>query len=221
GAAPMAEETPLQLSVNASGRLKTAEEFGNIVLHARQDTRTTLLKDVARIELAAENYAMRTYLDKKPAVALAIQESPGANALEIASRVSRTMEELKKQFPEGLDYQIVYNPTKSVRAGIEAVLHTLFEAILLVVLVVFLFLQTWRASVIPLLAVPVSITGTMAFLYLFGFSINALSLFGLVLAIGIVVDDAIVVVENVERNIERGMTPYHAACKAMQEVSSP
>lgn len=221
GAAPMAEETPLQLSVNASGRLKTAEEFGNIVLHARQDTRTTLLKDVARIELAAENYAMRTYLDKKPAVALAIQESPGANALEIASQVSRTMEELKKQFPEGLDYQIVYNPTKSVRAGIEAVLHTLFEAILLVVLVVFLFLQTWRASVIPLLAVPVSITGTMAFLYLFGFSINALSLFGLVLAIGIVVDDAIVVVENVERNIERGMTPYHAACKAMQEVSSP
>ncbi|WP_236277371.1 efflux RND transporter permease subunit, partial [Enterobacter cloacae] len=221
GAAPMAEETPLQLSVNASGRLKTAEEFGNIVLHARQDTRTTLLKDVARIELAAENYAMRTYLDKKPAVALAIQESPGANALEIASQVSRTMNDLKKQFPEGLDYQIVYNPTKSVRAGIEAVLHTLFEAILLVVLVVFLFLQTWRASIIPLLAVPVSITGTMAFLYLFGFSINALSLFGLVLAIGIVVDDAIVVVENVERNIERGMTPYHAACKAMQEVSSP
>ncbi len=124
-AQPLAEETPLQLSVNASGRLKTAEEFGNIVLHARQDTRTTLLKDVARIELAAENYAMRTYLDKKPAVALAIQESSGANALEIASRVSSTMEELKKQFPEGLDYQIVYNPTKSVRAGIEAVLHTL------------------------------------------------------------------------------------------------
>ena len=173
------------MSVNASGRLKTAEEFGNIVLHARQDTRTTLLKDVARIELAAENYAMRTYLDKKPAVALAIQESPGANALEIASQVSRTMKDLKKQFPEGLDYQIVYNPTKSVRAGIEAVLHTLFEAILLVVLVVFLFLQTWRASIIPLLAVPVSITGTMAFLYLFGFSINALSLFGLVLAIGL------------------------------------
>ncbi|RRN78387.1 efflux RND transporter permease subunit [Pseudoxanthomonas sp. SGD-10] len=221
GAAPVPEGTPFQMSVSAEGRLRTPEEFGGIVLRAGHDGRTTLLRDVARIEMAAQEYGVRAYLGKEPAVPLAIMEAPGANALDIAANVRTTMEELKRQFPEGLDYVIVYNPTRSVQASIDAVVRTLFEAIVLVVVVVFLFLQTWRASIIPLLAVPVSIVGTMACLYLFGFSINALSLFGLVLAIGIVVDDAIVVVENVERNIATGLDPREATYRAMREVSGP
>jgi len=221
GAAPMVDDASFHMSVNASGRLKSPEEFGNIVLRAEHDGRTTLLRDVASIELAAQEYAVRAYLGKEVAVPLAIMEAPGANALDIAANVRATMEELKAQFPPGLDYRIVYNPTSSVQASIDAVVQTLFEAIVLVVIVVFLFLQTWRASIIPLLAVPVAIVGTMAFLYLFGFSVNNLSLFGLVLAIGIVVDDAIVVVENVERNIEMGLTPREATYRAMREVSGP
>ncbi|MCO7515433.1 efflux RND transporter permease subunit [Pseudomonas guariconensis] len=221
GMAPMIESAPFQLSVTADGRLRSVEEFGDIILHAEHDGRTTRLRDVARIELAAQEYGVRAYLGKGAAVPLAIMEAPGANALDIAARVQATMEELKAQFPAGLDYRIVYNPTRSVQASIDAVVKTLFEAIVLVVIVVFLFLQTWRASIIPLLAVPVSIVGTMACLYLFGFSINALSLFGLVLAIGIVVDDAIVVVENVERNIELGHSPREATYLAMREVSGP
>jgi multidrug efflux pump len=221
GAAPMVEDAPLQLSVSADGRLATPEEFGAIVLRAEPDGRTTLLRDVARIELSAQEYGIRAYLDKQAAVPLAIMEAPGANALEIAVHVRETMEALKRQFPQGLDYRIVYNPTRSVQASIDAVVHTLLEAIALVVLVVFLFLQTWRASIIPLLAVPVSIVGTLAFLLAFGFSVNALSLFGLVLAIGIVVDDAIVVVENVERNIALGLAPREATYRAMREVSGP
>nr|WP_314543180.1 multidrug efflux RND transporter permease subunit [uncultured Massilia sp.] len=221
GAAPMTGDVPLQLSVSAQGRLSTPEEFGAIVLRAEPDGRTTLLRDVARIELSAEQYGIRAYLDKSAAVPLAIMEAPGANALEIAAHVAETMEQLKRQFPQGLDYRIVYNPTRSVQASIDAVVHTLFEAIALVVIVVFLFLQTWRASIIPLLAVPVSIVGTLAFLQAFGFSVNALSLFGLVLAIGIVVDDAIVVVENVERNIALGLAPRQATYRAMAEVSGP
>lgn len=221
GAAPMTGDAPLQLSVSAAGRLRTPEEFGAIVLRAEPDGRTTLLRDVARIELSAEQYGIRAYLDKSAAVPLAIMEAPGANALEIAAHVTETMEQLKRQFPQGLDYRIVYNPTRSVQASIDAVVHTLFEAIALVVIVVFLFLQTWRASIIPLLAVPVSIVGTLAFLQAFGFSVNALSLFGLVLAIGIVVDDAIVVVENVERNIALGLAPRQATYRAMAEVSGP
>ena len=221
GAAPMVEDAPFQLSVSAEGRLRTTEEFGNIVLRAGHDGRTTLLRDVARIELAAQEYGVRAYLGRDAAVPLAIMEAPGANALNIAADVKATMEELKRNFPQGLDYRIVYNPTRSVEASIDAVVQTLFEAIALVVVVVFLFLQTWRASIIPLLAVPVSIVGTMAFLHVLGFSLNALSLFGLVLAIGIVVDDAIVVVENVERNIEMGLTPREATYRAMREVSGP
>jgi hydrophobe/amphiphile efflux-1 (HAE1) family protein len=221
GAAPMVDDAAFQLTVSADGRLRSPEEFGNIVLRAEHDGRTTLLRDVARIELAAQEYGVRAYLGKEAAVPLAIMEAPGANALDIAANVKATMEELKRQFPQGLDYRIVYNPTRSVEASIEAVVHTLFEAILLVVIVVFLFLQTWRASIIPLLAVPVSIVGTMAFLHVLGFSLNALSLFGLVLAIGIVVDDAIVVVENVERNIEMGLSPRDATYRAMREVSGP
>jgi len=218
---PPNADAPMQLSINAKGRLQTPEEFGNIVLKASADGSITLLRDVARIELAAEAYGMRGLLNNEQVLSLAIMEAPGANALQISNDVEAVMKELKKGFPEGVDYMMPYNPTRSIRAGIEAVVHTLFEAIALVVLVVFLFLQTWRASLIPLLAVPVSIVGTAAALLMLGFSINALSLFGLVLAIGIVVDDAIVVVENVERNIAKGLAPLEATYRAMREVSAP
>ena len=169
--------------------------------------------------LARRDYSLRSLLDNKSAAAIGIFQAPGSNALAISDNVRKTMADIKKTMPEGVDYQIVYDPTQFVRASIEAVVHTLLEAIALVVLVVILFLQTWRASIIPLLSVPVSIIGTFAVMYVFGFSINALSLFGLVLAIGIVVDDAIVVVENVERNIENGLSPREATYQAMSEVS--
>jgi multidrug efflux pump len=210
-----------QLSINARGRLSTEEEFGDIILRSGEDGEITRLRDVARLELAAGDYALRSLLDGKEAVGIGIFQAPGSNALELSSTVRKTMEELKLNFPQGVQYQIVYDPTVNVRDGIREVIKTLFEAILLVVLVVVLFLQTWRASIIPLVAVPVSIVGTFAILLMFGFSINTLSLFGLVLAIGIVVDDAIVVVENVERNIESGLSPRDAAHKAMDEVSGP
>ena len=164
---------------------------------------------------------MRSLLANENAVAIPAYQSPGSNALESVDQVRETMEQLKKGFPDGMDYQIIYDPTQFVRQSIDAVIETLLEAILLVVLVVILFLQTWRASVIPLVAVPVSIVGTFAVLYAFGFSINTLSLFGLVLAIGIVVDDSIVVVENVERHIANGLKPLEATKRAMQEVSRP
>ncbi|MBW9051093.1 efflux RND transporter permease subunit [Rhizobium mesosinicum] len=221
GAAPSTNDAELQMSINAKGRLQTPEEFGDIVIKASADGAITRLHDVARVELAAESYGVRAFLDNEPVLPLAIMEAPGANALQIADQVQATMEELKKSFPEGIEYGMAYNPTRSVRASIDAVVHTLFEAIVLVVIVVFLFLQTWRASIIPLLAVPISIVGTAAVLLALGFSINALSLFGLVLAIGIVVDDAIVVVENVERNISTGLSPREATYQAMREVSGP
>ena len=189
--------------INAQGRLQTEEEFGDIIVKS-EGSAVTRLRDVARIELGASDYALRSLLDNKPAVAIGVFAAPGANALQISDNVRRTMAEIKKAMPEGVDYEIVYDPTQFVRASIKAVVRTLLEATALVVLVVILFLQTWRASIIPLVAVPVSIVGTFSLLYVFGFSINALSLFGLVLAIGIVVDDAIVVVENVERNIAAG-----------------
>jgi multidrug efflux pump len=221
GASPGAEKADLQLSINAQGRLQNEEEFGDIIVKSEAGGAVTRLRDVARLELGAADYALRSLLDNKPAVAIPIFAAPGSNAIQISDNVRATMAEIKKTMPEGVDYSIVYDPTQFVRASIEAVVHTLLEALLLVVLVVILFLQTWRASVIPLLAVPVSIIGTFAVLYLFGFSINALSLFGLVLAIGIVVDDAIVVVENVERNIEAGLSPRDATYRAMREVSGP
>ncbi|QIB35852.1 efflux RND transporter permease subunit [Ancylobacter pratisalsi] len=221
GASPSVPGVELQLSVNAQGRLETEDEFGNIVVKSGADGQIVRLRDVARIELGAADYALRSLLDNKPAVGIGVFQAPGSNALEIARNVRATMEEVKKTMPEGVDYDIVYDTTRFVDASIEAVVHTLFEAVLLVVIVVVVFLQTWRASIIPLLAVPVSIVGTFAVMYVFGFSINALSLFGLVLAIGIVVDDAIVVVENVERNIENGLTPRAAAYQAMSEVSGP
>jgi hydrophobe/amphiphile efflux-1 (HAE1) family protein len=221
GAPPMPVPVDYQLSINARGRLANEEEFGDIILKTGDNGEITRLRDVARLELAAGDYALRSMLDGKEAVGIGIFQAPGSNALQLSSTVRATMEELKKNFPEGVQYRIVYDPTINVRDGIREVVKTLFEAILLVVLVVVLFLQTWRASIIPLVAVPVSIVGTFAILLAFGFSINTLSLFGLVLAIGIVVDDAIVVVENVERNIEAGLLPRDAAHKAMDEVSRP
>jgi multidrug efflux pump len=210
-----------QLTVNARGRLSDEQEFGDIIVKAGDDGATTRLRDVARVELAAGDYALRSLLDNKPAVAIPIFQAPGSNALQLSSDVRRTMAELKRNFPQGLDYSVVYDPTVFVRESIREVVVTLGEATLLVVVVVVLFLQTWRASVIPLLAVPVSVVGTLACMLAFGFSINTLSLFGLVLAVGIVVDDAIVVVENVERNIEAGLSPREASYKAMDEVSGP
>ena len=210
-----------QLSVNTRGRLDNEEDFGNIILKTGDYGQMTRLRDVARIELGSDSYALRALLDNQPAAAIPIFQRPGSNAIEISRQVRAKMEELKKDFPQGVDYRIVYDPTVFVRSSIHAVVHTLIEAILLVVLVVLVFLQTWRASVIPLVAVPVSLVGTFAVMKLLGFSLNALSLFGLVLAIGIVVDDAIVVVENVERNIGRGLKPVEATRQAMREVTGP
>jgi hydrophobe/amphiphile efflux-1 (HAE1) family protein len=221
GAPPMPVPVDYQLTINARGRLTNEEEFGDIILKTGADGEITRLRDVARLELAAGDYALRSMLDGKEAVGIGIFQAPGSNALQLSNTVRATMEELRANFPQGVEYRIVYDPTINVRDGIREVVITLFEAILLVVLVVVLFLQTWRASIIPLVAVPVSIVGTFAILLMFGFSINTLSLFGLVLAIGIVVDDAIVVVENVERNIEAGLSPRDAAHKAMDEVSRP
>ena len=221
GASPSLPDTPLQLSINAQGRLKTPDEFGAIILKTGEQGGVTLLRDVARVELAAAQYGLRSLLDNKPAVALGINQSPGANALAISDAIRAAMADLKADMPDGVDYSIVYDPTQFVRSSIDAVIHTLLEAIALVVLVVIVFLQTWRASIIPLLAVPVSIVGTFSLMLGLGYSINALSLFGMVLAIGIVVDDAIVVVENVERNIENGLSAKEATYRAMQEVSGP
>jgi gold/copper resistance efflux pump len=210
-----------QVTVNTLGRLSSEEQFGDIVVKTGGDGQVTRLRDVARIELGADAYALRSLLDGKPALAMQIVQSPGANALDVASAVRSTMEELQEGFPEGIEYRIAYDPTVFVKASLEAVVMTLLEAIVLVVIVVVLFLQTWRASIIPLVAVPVSLVGTFALMYMFGFSLNTLSLFGLVLSIGIVVDDAIVVVENVERHIALGETPKEAARKAMDEVTGP
>src|SRR5476651_2707784 len=202
GSPPAPNATSFQMSVNTQGRLVSEEEFENIIIRAGDNGEITRLKDIARIELGSNQYALRSLLNNQPAVAIPIFQRPGSNAIEISNEVRAKMAELKQNFPEGMDYSIVYDPTIFVRGSIEAVVHTLFEALILVVLVVILFLQTWRASIIPLVAVP-------------------LSLFGLVLAIGIVVDDAIVVVENVERNIELGLTPVDATKRAMREVTGP
>jgi multidrug efflux pump len=219
GGAP--SNAPLQLNVNARGRLTTAEEFREIVLKAAPNGAVTRLGDVARVDLDAQEYGLRAILDNQQAVMMIINQQPGANSLAIAENVYKTMKELKADMPEGVDYKIAYDPTEFVRDSIKAVVHTLIEAIVLVVIVVIVFLQTWRASIIPLLAVPVSIVGTFSLMLAFGFTINALSLFGMVLAIGIVVDDAIVVVENVERNISNGLSAREATYEAMREVSGP
>ncbi|MGP5562670.1 efflux RND transporter permease subunit [Vreelandella alkaliphila] len=220
GAEPIGESDFLTL-INARGRLETAEEFGDIVLKRGDSGDILRLSDVARLEMGAGDYTLRSQLDGNDAVAIGIFQAPGANALAIREQVVATMDELATQFPTGVEYEAVYDTTIFVSDSIKAVVKTLLEAVLLVVLVVTLFLQTWRASIIPLLAVPVSVIGTFGALYLLGYSINTLTLFGLVLAIGIVVDDAIVVVENVERNIGEGLNPQAAAHQAMKEVSGP
>jgi len=221
GQQPSPRDASFQLSINARGRLVDEADFGQVIVKTSPDGANVRLSDVARIELGANQYALRSLLDNKPAVAIPVFQAPGSNALALSDAVRKSMAELSKNFPQGIKYDIVYDPTRFVRSSIEEVVRTLFEALALVVLVVILFLQTWRASIIPIVAVPVSLVGTFAVMKLLGFSINALSLFGLVLAIGIVVDDAIVVVENVERNIELGLSPRDATRRAMEEVSGP
>ncbi|HEX6814333.1 MAG TPA: efflux RND transporter permease subunit [Gemmatimonadaceae bacterium] len=221
GAPPMPNPVAYQLTVNARGRLVSEKEFGDIIVKTGQGGEITRLRDVARIQLAAGDYGLQSLLDNKNAVAIAIFQQPGSNALELSHDVRATMAQLKTNFPQGVNYSIVYDPTTFVHDSINEVIKTLLEATLLVVIVVVVFLQTWRASIIPLASVPISIVGTFAIMLAAGFSINTLSLFGLVLAIGIVVDDAIVVVENVERHIELGLSPREASHKAMDEVSRP
>jgi hydrophobe/amphiphile efflux-1 (HAE1) family protein len=216
---PVAQPRAFQIAVRTLGRLVDPKEFAEIVVK-QSATAVVRLKDVGRIELAAVDYSTNSYRDLDPAVALAIYQLPGSNALATAEKIKSTMDELSKKFPAGLEYTVIYNPTEFIQQSIDAVTETIAEAIVLVVLVVILFLQTWRAAVIPIVAIPVSLIGTFFFMAMFGFSLNNLSLFGLVLAVGIVVDDAIVVVENVERNIAAGLAPRDAAKRSMDEVGS-
>ncbi|MGA8698286.1 MAG: multidrug efflux RND transporter permease subunit [Xanthobacteraceae bacterium] len=216
---PVTRSGAFQIAVQTLGRLDNPDEFGAIVVKQTSDA-VVRLRDVATIELAALDYSSNSYLDHDPAVALAIFQRPGSNALATAKGVTELMKELAKRFPAGVKYAIVYNPTQFIQQSVDAVIDTIGEAIVLVVLVVILFLQTWRAAIIPLVAIPVSLVSSFFFMAAFGFTLNNLSLFGLVLAIGIVVDDAIVVVENVERNIATGLTPREAARKSMTEVGS-
>ncbi|MVT79854.1 multidrug efflux RND transporter permease subunit OqxB [Pantoea agglomerans] len=221
GAEPLKKQSDFLLSINTQGRLESEQQFGDIILKTSEDGSLVRLRDVARIEMGSGSYALRSQLNNKDAVGIGIFQAPGANAIDLSNAVRAKMDELATRFPNDVKWAAPYDPTVFVRDSIKAVVQTLLEAVILVVLVVILFLQTWRASIIPLLAVPVSIVGTFSVLYLLGFSLNTLSLFGLVLAIGIVVDDAIVVVENVERNIEMGLSPRAAAHQAMREVSGP
>jgi hydrophobe/amphiphile efflux-1 (HAE1) family protein len=216
---PMDKPGAFQISVSTQGRLADPAEFANIVVKQTANA-VVRIKDVGRVELAAQDYSTNSYLDTSPAVALGIFQRPGSNALATADRVEQTMQALSKRFPPGIKYDIVYNPTQFIQQSVEAVRSTIAEAIILVILVIVLFLQTWRAAVIPIVAIPVSLVGTFFFMSLFGFSLNNLSLFGLVLAIGIVVDDAIVVVENVQRGIEHGLSPREAARRSMDEVGT-
>ena len=221
GAQPVSNDSEFQILLNVKGRLESIDEFENIIVQVNDNGAITRLKDVARIELGQDSYSLRALLNGQTAVAIPIFQRPGSNAIELSNQVRAQMDELSQSFPQGVDYAIAYDPTVFVRGSIDAVINTLLEAIVLVVIVVILFLQTWRASIIPLIAVPVSLVGTFAVMQWLGVSINTLSLFGLVLAIGIVVDDAIVVVENVERNIENGLSPVAATRQAMSEVTGP
>ncbi|MBM3891443.1 MAG: hydrophobe/amphiphile efflux-1 family RND transporter, partial [Verrucomicrobia bacterium] len=220
GQPPQPPGNLFQLTAQTKGRFSTPDEFADIILKTGADGQVTRLRDVARIELGASDYNLRNYLDGMPSVGMGIFQLPGSNAIETRDAVANAMKEMSKDFPPGLEYRIEFDTTIFIRESIKAVLRTLVEAMTLVVIVVVLFLQNWRASLIPLLAVPVSLIGTFAAMAMMGFSLNNLSLFGLVLAIGIVVDDAIVVVENVERNIALGLPPIEATRKAMNEVSS-
>ncbi|MEA2988535.1 MAG: hypothetical protein QOG83_1246 [Alphaproteobacteria bacterium] len=216
---PVDQPGAFQIAVKTLGRLANVEEFGNITIK-QTPTAVVRVKDVAKIELAALDYSTNSYLDRDPAVALAIFQRPGSNALATANVIRKTMAQISERFPSGIKYAIVYDPTQFIEQSVQEVEKTIGEAILLVVLVIILFLQTWRAAIIPLVAIPVSLVGTFFFMAIFGFTLNNLTLFGLVLAVGIVVDDAIVVVENVERNIEAGLAPREAAIKSMDEVGS-
>ncbi|MBZ6074828.1 efflux RND transporter permease subunit [Microvirga puerhi] len=220
GAEPTPMDNAFQLIVKTQGRFEDPREFRQIIVRATPDGRLVRLQDVARVELGAQDYVTNSYLNGKPAVALGIFQRPGTNALASAEQIISTMKELSKDFPPGLEYRIVYNPTDFIAQSVHEVYKTLFEAALLVVLVVIVFLQSWRTAIIPIIAIPVSLIGTFAVMSLLGFSINTLTLFGMVLAIGIVVDDAIVVVENVERNIALGLSPRDAAHTTMDEVGS-
>src|SRR5579863_3007706 len=216
---PVAHPGAFQIAVQTLGRLADPEEFASIVIKQTPGA-VVRLRDVARVELAALDYSSNSYLDHSPAVALAIFQRPGSNALETSHAIRELMEKLSKRFPSGVKYDIFFDPTQFIQQSVDAVIDTIGEAIVLVVLVVIIFLQTWRAAIIPLVAIPVSLVGTFFLMGAFGFTLNNLSLFGLVLAIGIVVDDAIVVVENVERNIATGLAPREAARKSMTEVGS-
>ncbi|MET0640295.1 MAG: efflux RND transporter permease subunit, partial [Hyphomicrobium sp.] len=215
---PATSDGAFTVNVKTLGRLTSIDQFENIVVHAEPDGSVVRVRDIARVELGSQDYTVNAYLDNKVATALVIFQKPGSNALSTAAAVKAQMESLKKDFPPGVGYTVVYNPTEFIQFSIDAVIHTLIEALVLVVLVVILFLQTWRAAIIPILAIPVSLVGTFFIMSLVGITFNTLSLFGLVLAIGIVVDDAIVVVENVERYIQQGMSPKEAAHKTMDEV---
>ena len=209
-----------QLSVETQGRFKTADEFADLIVRTDASGAITRVRDVARVELGAEDYGVNAYLSGQDSIIMGITQRPGTNALAAAEGVKAQLAEASKSFPKGLEYRIIWNPTEFISESMDAVVKTLFEAVLLVVLVILVFLQSWRAAVIPIVAIPVSLIGTFAVLASLGYSLNTLSMFGLVLAIGIVVDDAIVVVENVERNLEHGMTPREASHKSMDEVSA-
>ncbi len=215
---PIGEQNSFELSIQTQGRLQTGEEFENIVIKSGNDGSIVRLKDIGRVEIGSESYVTRGILNGDKAVAMPISQRPGSNAVETAENIVETMERLSKDFPKGLEYTIAYNPTEFVEESISAVVDTIFEAIILVIIVILLFLQSWRAAIIPIAAIPVSLVGTFGVMQAAGFSLNNLSLFGLVLAIGIVVDDAIVVVENMERRLAEGMTPREAARKTMDEV---
>jgi hydrophobe/amphiphile efflux-1 (HAE1) family protein len=214
---PVARPGAFQIAVKTQGRLTDVEEFGSIVVK-QTDVAVVRLRDVAKIELAAVDYSSNSYLDLDPAVAIAVFQRPGSNALSTATEIRAAMEQIAPRFPPGVKYTIVYDPTQFIQQSVNAVQETIIEAILLVVLVVVIFLQTWRAAIIPLVAIPISLIGTFFVMAMFGFTLNNLTLFGLVLAVGVVVDDAIVVVENVERNIAAGLRPREAAIKSMDEV---
>ncbi|QJP15994.1 efflux RND transporter permease subunit [Starkeya sp. ORNL1] len=220
GQEPISSDAAFQITVNTQGRFQDAAQFRRVIVRSTEDGKLTRLGDVARVELGAQDYVTNSYLDGKPAVAMVIFQRPNTNALATAAEIIAKMEELKQAFPQGLQYTIVYNPTRFIAESVNAVYHTLGEAVLLVVLVILVFLQSWRSALIPIIAIPVSLIGTCAVMAVFGFSLNTLTLFGMVLAIGIVVDDAIVVVENVERNISLGMSPRDAAHETMDQVGT-
>ncbi|MFT3967733.1 MAG: efflux RND transporter permease subunit, partial [Sphingobium sp.] len=220
GKPPEATGSAYELNLEAQGRFRTADEFSSIVIKSDGQGRLTRLSDVARVELGADDYGINMYLSGQPSLGIGIFQRPGSNALATADAVLAELKTMEASFPKGLEARVIYNPTEFIAESIKAVQHTLLEAVVLVVIVILVFLQSWRAAIIPVLAIPVSLVGTFAVLAAAGYSLNNLSLFGLVLAIGIVVDDAIVVVENVERNLEHGLSPREASHRSMDEVST-